>query len=68
IRGALARFGRGYAPPCARQRGNPETMNQNSHSNWINKWGLASCGRYFLLAKTIWAIHIPLLVCVGHEH
>ncbi|MBP7825435.1 MAG: hypothetical protein KA236_02645, partial [Verrucomicrobia bacterium] len=51
IRGALARFGRGYAPPCARPRGNPETMNQNSHSNWINKWGLArercGCARTF---------------------
>ena len=42
VRGALARSGRGYAPPCARQRVNPETMNQNSHCTWIKKWGLAS--------------------------
>ena len=41
VRRALARSGRGYAPPCARQRGTTKTMNQNSHSKWINKRGLA---------------------------
>ncbi len=36
------RASRGYAPPCACQRGKPESMNQNSHINWINTWGLAN--------------------------
>ena len=39
---ALHRSGRGSAPPSARQRGNPTTMNQNSHSNWLKHWGLAT--------------------------
>ncbi len=40
-RGTMARSGRVSAPPCARQRRTPETMNQKSHSNLINKWRLA---------------------------
>jgi len=27
---------------AARWRENPETMNRNSHTNWINEWGLAN--------------------------
>ena len=46
VRGALARSGRGSAPPCARQRGNLQTINQNSHSTWINKRGLANYKRH----------------------
>ncbi len=51
-----------YTKATARQRGNPETMNQNSHCTWINKRGLAT-GRFQVLGgggsyhwHQVWAI------------